>query len=37
MSAAGKLTEAQDGLANNPMRGVLLMVATVAAFSAQDA
>jgi drug/metabolite transporter (DMT)-like permease len=37
MSAAGKLAEAQDGLANNPMRGVLLMVATVAAFSAQDA
>jgi drug/metabolite transporter (DMT)-like permease len=36
MSAPGK-TIGHDGLANAPLRGVLLMVATVAAFSAQDA
>ena len=37
MSAPVTVSGVQDGLANNPMRGVLLMVATVAAFSAQDA
>lgn len=36
MSTPGK-TIGHDGLANVPLRGVLLMVATVAAFSAQDA
>jgi drug/metabolite transporter (DMT)-like permease len=37
VSAPGQSSAAHGGLANVPLRGVLLMVATVAAFSAQDA
>jgi drug/metabolite transporter (DMT)-like permease len=37
MNAPTKTSAAHVGLANAPLRGVLLMVATVAAFSAQDA
>jgi drug/metabolite transporter (DMT)-like permease len=37
MSAPGETSQGDAGLANAPLRGVLLMVATVAAFSTQDA